>query len=116
MNIKPLLLVLVSAACLAAAGYGTYRVGMHRGLKMAPEPTVSQAGSAGAGATTSPVSAPDAAPQSTAQGEEATRRHIASGIKAGDVDPSSGKKVLYYHDPWFRATSSTSRPSHHSWT
>jgi len=33
------------------------------------------------------------------QGEEATRRHIRDGLKAGDIDPSTGKKVLYWHDP-----------------
>ena len=33
------------------------------------------------------------------QGEDATRRHITAGIKAGDVDPATGSKVLYYHDP-----------------
>ncbi len=43
--------------------------------------------------------APETAPQSSAQGEEATRRHIAAGLKAGDTDPATGKKILYYHDP-----------------
>lgn len=38
-------------------------------------------------------------PQSIAQGEEATRRHINDGIKAGDIDPVTNKKILYYHDP-----------------
>src|SRR5204863_610267 len=31
--------------------------------------------------------------------EDATRRHIAAGLKAGDTDPATGKKILYYHDP-----------------
>ena len=38
-------------------------------------------------------------PQGIAQGEEATRRHIAAGLKAGDTDPATGSKILYYHDP-----------------
>ncbi len=38
-------------------------------------------------------------PQSVAEGEDATRRQIQAGIKAGDVDPATGKKILYYHDP-----------------
>jgi Cu(I)/Ag(I) efflux system membrane fusion protein len=38
-------------------------------------------------------------PQGIAEGQEATRRHIAAGIKAGDLDPAVGRKVLYYHDP-----------------
>lgn len=33
------------------------------------------------------------------EGEAATRRHIAAGLKAGDVDPTNGRKILYYHDP-----------------
>ena len=45
------------------------------------------------------TAAPGKVPQSIAQGEEATRRHIQTGIKAGDIDPSTGSKVLYYHDP-----------------
>src|SRR5207244_11192325 len=46
----------------------------------------------------SPQAAARAAPDNVS-GEDATRRHIAAGIKAGDVDPANGKKVLYYHDP-----------------
>ncbi|MSQ60304.1 MAG: efflux RND transporter periplasmic adaptor subunit [Betaproteobacteria bacterium] len=45
-------------------------------------------------------SAPSRAiPSSIAEGEAATRRHIASGLKAGDTDPDTGRKILYYHDP-----------------
>lgn len=36
---------------------------------------------------------------SIAAGEQATRRHMKDGIKAGDTDPMNGEKVLYYHDP-----------------
>ncbi|MBN0252811.1 efflux RND transporter periplasmic adaptor subunit, partial [Pseudomonas aeruginosa] len=32
-------------------------------------------------------------------GEAATRRHIESGLKGGDVDPVTGRRILYYHDP-----------------
>ena len=34
-----------------------------------------------------------------AQGEAATRRHIEQGLKAGDIDPVTGREILYYHDP-----------------
>lgn len=52
------------------------------------------------GATTS-AAAPDAAGAAggAVEGEDATRRHIASGLKAGDTDPVSGRKILYYNDP-----------------
>jgi Cu(I)/Ag(I) efflux system membrane fusion protein len=62
---------------------------MHRGM-----------GQAGAGSATAsgPSSAEDPT-SSIAAGEAATRRHIKEGIKAGEIDPATGKPVLYYHDP-----------------
>lgn len=91
MNSKPLLIALLAAGILGAAGYGLYSVGMQRGMDMSAAPT----GAAAAGS----VAGTEAVPQTIAQGEEATRRHIATGIKAGDVDPVTGQKVLYYQDP-----------------
>ena len=94
MKTKPLLIGLLVAGALGGAGYGLYATGMQRGMDMAaPAPGAGSAGESSSGAATQAV------PQSIAQGEEATRRHIASGIKAGDTDPATGKKVLYYHDP-----------------
>ena len=79
----------IAIVALGAAGNSVYRLGMQRGMSMSATPS----GDAATGA------ASDTAPQTIAQGEEATRRHIASGIKAGDMDPATGKKILYYHDP-----------------
>ena len=78
----------IAVAALGAAGYGLYRFGMQRGMEMAARRGLDQRTAATA-----------TVPQSIAQGEEATRRHIAAGIKAGDIDPATGKKILYYHDP-----------------
>ena len=94
MKLKPLLIGLAVAGVLGGAGYGLYATGMNRGMGMASAPA--PAGGSDAAAAGSPT---EAVPQSIAQGEDATRRHITSGIKAGDVDPATGKKVLYYHDP-----------------
>ncbi len=94
MKLKPLLIGLITAGALGAAGYGLYATGMQRGMGMASAPA--PASGSGATAAGSPT---EAVPQSIAQGEDATRRHIKAGLKAGDVDPSTGKKVLYYHDP-----------------
>ena len=94
MKTKYLLIAAGITGALAAGGYGLYLVGMQRGMGMGN--TIS------APAGESPVSAAQATgsvPQSIAEGEEATRRHISAGIKAGDTDPLAGKKVLYYHDP-----------------
>ena len=88
MNNKQLAMGAAILALAAAGGYGLYLMGMERGMASAPA------------TTPAPSPAPVAAvPQSIAEGEEATRRHIGAGIKAGDVDPATGRKILYYHDP-----------------
>ncbi len=89
MKHKPVLIGLFGVLLLGAAGYGLYATGMNRGMTMAASPIRPEA-SAAAG---------ESLPQSIAQGEAATRRHISAGIQAGDVDPITGKKILYYHDP-----------------
>ena len=92
MNTRTLTLSAIAAAILAAllaaGGYGVYQWGMQRGMGMA-EPS----------ATSAAAPATGAVPQTIAQGEDATRRHIGAGIKAGDFDPATGRRVLYYHDP-----------------
>ncbi len=89
MKRKPLVISLIAVAVLGAAGYGAYMFGMQRGMGMASMPASAGSDSA----------ASNGGPQSIAQGEEATRKHIAAGLKAGDMDPATGKKILYYHDP-----------------
>ena len=89
MNRNHLFIGVLGAAALGAAGYGLYALGLQRGAGMA--------------APAAPAMTM-AAPQGIAQGEEATRRHIAAGIKAGDIDPATGQRVLYYHDPMTPAT------------
>ena len=85
---------------LGAAGYGLYMTGMNRGIGMSAAPASTAASAPGASGTSATAAAPtESLPQSIAQGEDATRRHIAAGIKAGEVDPATGKKILYYHDP-----------------
>ncbi|MBG6075035.1 efflux RND transporter periplasmic adaptor subunit [Polaromonas sp. CG_9.11] len=97
MKFKPLVIGLVLTGLLIAAGYGLYTFGMQRGMGMA---TNANAPDAGAAPTPQDSSATTGAvPQSVAEGEDATRRHISAGIKAGDIDPVAGKKILYYHDP-----------------
>jgi membrane fusion protein, copper/silver efflux system len=86
MRLKPLLIGLTAAGVLGATGYGLYTTGLQRGMGMAAAP-------APAAPPVQPV------PQSIAQGEDATRRHLTAGLKAGDVDPVTGRRILYYHDP-----------------
>jgi len=83
---------LLAAATLAVGGYGLYSFGMKRGMTAPPMAAASSA-------STAPAAAEGTVPQGTADGEDATRRHIQAGLKAGDVDPASGRRILYYHDP-----------------
>ena len=83
------ILGMLALAAIAAGGYGLYAIGMRQGMGMA---AASHEGAAAAshGAT---------APAANESPEDATRRHIAAGLKGGDTDPANGKKILYYHDP-----------------
>jgi Cu(I)/Ag(I) efflux system membrane fusion protein len=92
MNKKYLIAALIAAGVLGAAGYGLYALGMKNGGSMAATAIPSEA---------SPhlAATPSAGPQSVAEGEETTRRHISAGLKAGDTDPVTGRKILYYQDP-----------------
>ncbi len=89
MKNKSLLIGLLGTGLLGAAGYGLYMLGMNQGMGMAATPL------AGAPAATRPAGIP----QTLAEGEAATRRHIESGLKAGDTDPQASRKILYYQDP-----------------
>ncbi len=93
---KILAAALVAVGLIAFVGYGAYglyALGMKRGMSAANAPASSHA-------NTAAQNAPAASgPPSIAEGEEATRRHISAGLKAGDTDPASGRKILYYHDP-----------------
>ena len=96
MNKKYLIAALLATGVLGAAGYGLYTLGVKKGDTM---PAANAPANAGAQSA-----APAAAPQSVAQGEEATRRHISAGLKAGDTDPTTGSKILYYQDPMVPGT------------
>lgn len=97
MKTRPLFLGLIAAAVLAAAAFGAYTFGVQRGRSLGPSSASSGGTSSMATPSASATTAPAASPNET--GEDATRRHIAAGLKAGDSDPANGKKILYYHDP-----------------
>lgn len=97
MKTKPnpmrVLVAVALPAALAAGGYALYSLGMKRGMDMGG------ANSMAAASRPPPAQAAADPTSSIAAGEAATRRHIEQGIKAGDIDPVTGKPVLYYHDP-----------------
>jgi Cu(I)/Ag(I) efflux system membrane fusion protein len=72
---------------LAAVGGGAWWLGMNQGMAMMAAPETVANALVGPGEWSIP------------QGEAATRRHIRDGLKAGDVDPVTGRAVLNYHDP-----------------
>ena len=79
---------LAAALLLLAAGtYAAYLQGVKSGRAASSGPAAPAA-----------IAAP-ADISSIAAGEAATRRHIKDGIKAGDVDPANGQRIIYYHDP-----------------
>ncbi len=98
MKRTALLVTLVAAGLFAAGGYGLYMLGMSRGMGMSGPPASNPVNPSGV-AEPPPGNGMAPLPQGIAQGEDATRRHIDQGIKAGDIDPDNGHKVLYYHDP-----------------
>ena len=71
MNKTSLFAALAAVVMIGAGGYGVYRLGVNRGVALQSAPT--------AGAPASP---------SAAQAQ-----------KPGDIDPTTGRKVLYWHDP-----------------
>ena len=81
-----------AAAVLVLAGYGLYQLGAQQGAHgndhaAAPAPAASAAALA------------DPSGWTAAQNEEATRRHLRDGLRAGSVDPATGRVILYYQDP-----------------
>jgi Cu(I)/Ag(I) efflux system membrane fusion protein len=69
MSSKTMVISLIAAGILGAAGYALYSLGMNQGMRMASAPAPMAAATSG------------------------------GPLKAGDVDPATGKKVLYWHDP-----------------
>lgn len=87
-------LTALALATLTAVGYGAWTVGMNAGMAMT---TPQGAPTAPDGAATPSTQDPSA--WTITQGFEATERHLRDGLKAGDVDPVTGLKILNYHDP-----------------
>lgn len=91
MNHKTIGLIALTTAALMAAATAVYQLGVSQGQMQAPAAAV-DAQAAGAELV-------DPSDWGIAEGELATKRHIESGLKAGDIDPLTGRKILYYHDP-----------------
>jgi Cu(I)/Ag(I) efflux system membrane fusion protein len=93
MNRKQQMTFIAAAvAALIAVGAGAYWLGSQRANN-----TAQVAATAAAPIAVQPPTQP--VPQTVAEGEAATRRHVESGLKAGDTDPVVGRKILYYQDP-----------------
>lgn len=89
MNLKTIIVFLLVVLMVLTTGYVTYQWGMQQGMEMSPMQT-----------NTAPAqSTEDPSSWSIAEGEEATRRHADEGLKAGDIDPVTGQRILFYQDP-----------------
>lgn len=66
------------------------------GARMSP--SINSGAPTGSAGTTN-ATLEDPGTWSMAQGEDATRRHQREGLKAGDIDPRTGRAILYYVDP-----------------
>ena len=94
--------VAAAVLLLSAGGYALYTIGVKRGMSSSAAGSTSSAvlpEQVAPGAGQVPTENIGAVPQGIAEGEDATRRHIATGITAGQTDPANGRKILYYHDP-----------------
>src|SRR6266436_6454067 len=69
MKLKSRVVALIAASALGASGYGLYHLGINKGKDMVGNNAVAAGPDPGA------------------------------AMAAGHVDPASGKKVLYWHDP-----------------
>ncbi len=90
MNKKTSFVALAAVAALVAVGGGAWWLGMQQGMghtASAPQAVAAQPANDDPSLWTIP------------QGEEATRRHIRDSLKAGDMDPATGRRILNYHDP-----------------
>ncbi|MBW0171048.1 MAG: efflux RND transporter periplasmic adaptor subunit [Hydrogenophaga sp.] len=88
-------MVVTVVVALATVGASAWWFGKQQGMEQsfaAIGANTQTEGGPAAGAT-------DPDQWSIAQGEDATRRHIQSGLKAGDIDPMTGRRILNYHDP-----------------
>ena len=93
MNKKTIIIALLAAGVLGAGGWSLYQLGLRNGMAHAPMAAPTEA-------TGSPAATPiDPSAWGIPEGEAATRRHIESSLKGGDVDPVTGRRILYYHDP-----------------
>jgi Cu(I)/Ag(I) efflux system membrane fusion protein len=109
MNPRKIGIAALLIGLLLAAGYALYASGVQHGIGITAGSRVEGravrlSAAAGASHPAAPEAASEAPPQSIAQGEEATRRHIQSGLKAGDLDPLTGSRILYYRDPMMPAS------------
>ncbi|OGB32433.1 MAG: efflux transporter periplasmic adaptor subunit [Burkholderiales bacterium RIFCSPLOWO2_12_FULL_61_40] len=93
MNKKTIITALLATGVLSAGGLGLYQLGLKNGMTHTTMATPTETKDSPAGTQIDPST------WGIPEGETATRRHIEAGIKGGDVDPVTGRKILYYHDP-----------------
>lgn len=84
MNKKIPMLGLLVIVVLIGSGFGLYQLGLYNGMAHAPNPASTESEGAPATAVIDPSG------WGIPEGSAATKRHIETGLKAGDVDPITG--------------------------
>jgi len=93
MNSNKISMGVLAISVITATGFGLYRLGMSHAAPQSPSVSLMEA-------QAMTVEAPeDPSSWGIPEGEKATRRHMESGLKAGDMDPLTDRRILYYHDP-----------------
>ena len=90
MNGKYFFVFLFVVGLVLMTGFAGYQWGIRQAMDKAPEAAESKADA---------NNTEDPSDWGIAEGEKATRRHIDSELKAGDIDPVTGQKILFYQDP-----------------
>ncbi|HEC60481.1 hypothetical protein LCGC14_0750540 [marine sediment metagenome] len=90
MNRKQITFLLLAIGVVLVAIFAAYQWGIRQGMDMPP---VESDKIPSAKAIINPSN------WGISEGEKATRRHIDTGLKAGEIDPVTGRKILYYQDP-----------------
>jgi Cu(I)/Ag(I) efflux system membrane fusion protein len=89
--------VLTAVLLIVVVAFGAWKLGVDAGRREGP--AADMGASPIAAGSSVPPSVVDPSGWGIPQGEEATRRHIRDGLKAGDLDPTTGRRILNYHDP-----------------
>lgn len=93
MNKKIIVIALLALGVFSASGLSLYQWGLKNGMAHARAALTRDTKGSLVSITEDPSN------WGIPEGSAATKRHIEAGLRAGNVDPVTARKILYYHDP-----------------